>query len=217
MARGLVSRNWRGYAVSISHRRFAWPDGTAGAGEKAMTASSVCLSRPLTGQLTWTGTKTKAAGSRTRDRTQDKGLTQSVAAIRSGVLEVVQPLQDAIAVLEAQLTEANTRATRAESEVSSERVRTDILRDRLEATEARARDAEQAARIATDALKALRQAGEGGQEGEGAPASRLGRLAGAIGMAAAADLRRAVRLASWRPRAVLRRLWSRLRATWRER
>jgi hypothetical protein len=34
-------------------------------------------------------------------------------------------------------------------------------------------------------------------------------------MAAADDLRRTVRRASWRPRAVLRRLWRRLRTAWR--
>jgi chromosome segregation ATPase len=104
--------------------------------------------------------KDKDKGSREPDKGQDKGLTQAVAAIRSGVLEVVQPLQAAITVLEAQLTEANTRAARAESEVCSERVRADTLRDRLEATETRARDAEQAARIATDALNAARRAEE---------------------------------------------------------
>jgi hypothetical protein len=104
--------------------------------------------------------KDKDKGGREPDKGQDNGLTQTVAAIRSGVLEVVQPLQAAIVVLEAQLTEANTRAARAESEVSSERVRADTLRDRLEATEARAKEAEQAARIATDALNGARRAEE---------------------------------------------------------
>jgi hypothetical protein len=102
-------------------------------------------------------------------RTDDR--PDVTADIRTGVMEIIRPLQDAIAVLETQLTEANTRATRAEHSAASERVRADDLRDKLEAlqtelrqaqdsTEARARDAEQAARIATDALKALRQAEE---------------------------------------------------------
>ena len=47
--------------------------------------------------------------------------------------------------------------------------------------------------------------------------ARLGRLAGAIALPAADDLRRVVRRAVWRPRAVLRGLWARLRAAWRER
>ena len=33
-------------------------------------------------------------------------------------------------------------------------------------------------------------------------------------MAAADDMRRIVRRASWRPEAVLRRLWARMRASW---
>jgi hypothetical protein len=33
-------------------------------------------------------------------------------------------------------------------------------------------------------------------------------------MAAAHDMRRIVRRASWRPEAVLRRLWARMRASW---
>jgi hypothetical protein len=33
---------------------------------------------------------------------------------------------------------------------------------------------------------------------------------------AAHDLRRAVRVARWQPRTVLRRLWARFRAAWRE-
>ena len=33
-------------------------------------------------------------------------------------------------------------------------------------------------------------------------------------MAAADDMRRIVRRASWRPKAVLRRLWARMRALW---
>jgi hypothetical protein len=93
----------------------------------------------------------------------------ALADIRSGVMEIIRPLQDAIAVLEVQLTEANARAGRAEQAVTDERVRADVLRDKLEAlqselrqaqdsAETRAIDAEQAARIATDALRALRQA-----------------------------------------------------------
>lgn len=58
--------------------------------------------------------KDKDKGGKELDKGQDNGLSQAIATIRSGVLEVVQPLQDAIAVLEAQLTEANTRAARAE-------------------------------------------------------------------------------------------------------
>jgi hypothetical protein len=91
--------------------------------------------------------------------------------IRSGVMEVIRPLQDAIAVLETQLSEANARAIRAEQSVATERVRADDLRDKLEALQSelrqaqdsadtRARDAEQAAKIATDALRASRQAEE---------------------------------------------------------
>ena len=53
-------------------------------------------------------------------------------------------------------------------------------------------------------------------EGEGPPTPRLGRLAGAIALPAADDLRRVVRRAVWQPRAVLRGLWARLRAAWRE-
>jgi hypothetical protein len=102
----------------------------------------------------------KDKGSKEPDKGQDNGLTQAVAAIRSGVLEVVQPLQDAIAVLEAQLTEANMRAARAESEVSSERARADTLRDRLEAAETHAREAEAVARSALQTAEALRQAEE---------------------------------------------------------
>jgi hypothetical protein len=95
----------------------------------------------------------------------------ALADIRSGVMEVVRPLQDAIAVLEAQLTEANARATRSEQAVADERVRADILRDRLEALQAelrrtqhaaevRAGDAEQAARIALGTVETLRRAEE---------------------------------------------------------
>ena len=42
-------------------------------------------------------------------------------------------------------------------------------------------------------------------------------LVGAIALPAADDLRRVVRRAVWQPRAVLRGLWVRLRAAWRER
>jgi hypothetical protein len=95
----------------------------------------------------------------------------ALADIRSGVMEVIRPLQDAIAVLEAQLTEANARAGRAEQAVADERVRADVLRDKLEAlqsklrqaqdsAETRAKDAEQAARIATDALNVARRVEE---------------------------------------------------------
>jgi hypothetical protein len=81
----------------------------------------------------------------------------TLADLRSGVMEVIRPLQDAIAVLEAQLTEANARAVRADD-------RADVLRQQLdaartEATHAAARTeaAEEEARKAQDAAEALRQ------------------------------------------------------------
>jgi hypothetical protein len=51
--------------------------------------------------------------------------------------------------------------------------------------------------------------------GEGAPAPRLGRLAGAIALPAADDLRRIVRRAAWPP-TMLRGLGVRLRDAWAE-
>jgi hypothetical protein len=93
--------------------------------------------------------------SRPDDRTDvlAEGRPDILADIRAGVSEVIKPLQDAIAVLEAQLTEANGRAARADS-------RADILRDKLDALQIELQQAQQAARIATDALKATRHAEE---------------------------------------------------------
>jgi hypothetical protein len=110
-------------------------------------------------------------------------------------MEVIRPLQDAIAVLEAQLAEANARAVRAEDAVAGQRDRADGLRDRLDALQAELQQAQEATRIAIGALKA-RQAEEARK---------------ARGRIAADDLRRVVRLARWRPRSALRRLWARLR------
>ena len=53
---------------------------------------------------------------------------------------------------------------------------------------------------------ALRQA-------EGATGATQGGGKGGVGMAAADDMRRIVRRASWRPQAVLHRLWARMRAS----
>jgi hypothetical protein len=104
---------------------------------------------------------------------------------------------------------AETRADRAEAR--AEELRRDLDAARVIAVAAQ-HDA-QAARAETqkaqDAAEELRKE-NGGQEGEGAPTSRLGRLAGAIALPAADDLRRVVRRAVWQPRAVLRGLWARL-------
>jgi hypothetical protein len=108
------------------------------------------------------------------DKGQDKALAQIIAALRSDAMEVVKPLQDAIAVLEAQLTEANARTDRAEQALAGERSRADVLREQLDATRTalatahtqatdaatRAMAAEEAARIATDALNVARQVDE---------------------------------------------------------
>ena len=51
-------------------------------------------------------------------------------------------------------------------------------------------------------------------EGEGAAGASQGGGEGGVGMAAVDDMRRIVRRASWRPEAVLRRLWARMRASW---
>jgi hypothetical protein len=52
--------------------------------------------------------------------------------LREGVLEVIRPLQQAIGVLEAQLSEANARAAKAEQAAIDERLRADRLQARLE-------------------------------------------------------------------------------------
>jgi hypothetical protein len=69
---------------------------------------------------------------------------------------------------------------------------------------------------AQEAADVLRQA-EAAPEGEGPPAPRLGRLAGAVTMPAADNLRRSVRRAAWQPQAMLRSLWARFREAWRGR
>ena len=56
-----------------------------------------------------------------------------VADIRADVMEVIRPLQDAIAALRLQLDEANARALWAEQAVAGERAHADVLRDRIEA------------------------------------------------------------------------------------
>ena len=66
-----------------------------------------------------------------------------------------------------------------------------------------------------DAAEAIRQA-RCRPEGEGALAA-LWAAGGGIAVPAAGHLRRMVRRAAWQPRAVLRGLWARLRAAWRER
>jgi hypothetical protein len=91
---------------------------------------------------------------------KDNDLAQVVAAIRSDMMEVVKPLQDAIAVLEVQLTEANARADRAEADrrqaeqaAVGERARAEVLRDERD-------KAKEAARIVTDALDVAKRADE---------------------------------------------------------
>ena len=113
---------------------------------------------------------------------------------------------------ESRADQERSRADRAERSLEYERSRADALRDRLEAAKAELQQAQQTA----DALRLAER--EGRAKGDGAPVARLGRLEGEVRMTAAGgDLRRAVRLASWRPQVVLRRVWSRLRATWWER
>jgi hypothetical protein len=97
----------------------------------------------------------------------DNDLAQVVAAIRSDTMEVVKPLQDAIAVLETQLTEANSRAERADADRRQAEGRADILLARLDGTERERDEAREAARIATDALNAARRA-EDARKGRGA-------------------------------------------------
>ena len=85
--------------------------------------------------------------------------SDTIADIRADIMEVAQPLRDAIAVLRVQLDEANTRtvradvhaeqsearAMRAEEAVAAERVRADVLRDRLESAQAELRRAQEGA------------------------------------------------------------------------
>jgi hypothetical protein len=53
-------------------------------------------------------------------------------------------------------------------------------------------------------------------ERRGAAYAAPGTVGGGNSLAGGDDLRRVVRRAAWRPRAVLRGLWARLRAAWRE-
>ena len=87
-----------------------------------------------------------------------EGRPDVLADIRADVMEVIRPLQNAIAVLEAQLTEANARAVRAEQAVAGERVRADVLRDKLESLQAELRKAEETAVRLTDAEEAAKRA-----------------------------------------------------------
>jgi hypothetical protein len=100
--------------------------------------------------------------------------------IIADISEVIGPLQDAIGVLEAQLSEANSRAAKAEQAVAGERVRADVLRDRLEALQAELRQAQ-------DAAAALRQARKAARAARGrlrrAWAARRGREGVMIGLA----------------------------------
>jgi hypothetical protein len=92
--------------------------------------------------------RAKSRRDRHRDIDSDKGSDNvavgdsdsALEALRSGVLEVVKPLQDAIAVLEAQLIEANTRADRAEQVTTAERGRADRAEAGWEGERARADD-----------------------------------------------------------------------------
>ena len=53
------------------------------------------------------------------------------------------------------------------------------------------------------------------REGQGTLGPAQVNMAGRIAMPAADDLRRVLRRGAWRPRAVLRGFWARLRAAWR--
>ena len=122
---------------------------------------------------------------RARDASADTSADTSADApavmpadMSADISTVIKPLEGAITTLREQLAVANARAEHAEARAAgaeqvgaSERIRADLLRDRLEAlqselrqaqdtAESRARDAEQAARIALGTVEALRQAEE---------------------------------------------------------
>jgi hypothetical protein len=98
---------------------------------------------------------------RADDRTdvQAEDRPDILADIRAGIAEVIKPLQDAIAVLEAQLTEANGRADRAD-------IRADALRDRLAALQDELQQAQQAARTTRERLEDMKRA-EAGRQARG--------------------------------------------------
>ena len=85
-------------------------------------------------------------------------------------------------------------------------VRADDLRNRLDAMQ---RDLDAARASHHEAVQAA-----DARKARGAAGAAQGSGAGGVGMAAADDMRRIVRRASWRPEAVLRRLWARMRASW---
>jgi len=142
----------------------------------------------------------------------------ALADVHASIMEFVRPLQDAIAVLEVQLTEANTRAARAEQAVTNERVRADVLRDRLETLQSELAAAQESARVAEGQTAALRQV-EDARNASQAEAATLRAdveeahrlVTAAQELAQAAEQAEATRAAARRGQG----RWSRLRAAWR--
>ena len=90
------------------------------------------------------------------------------------------PRTDATAELREQLVEAKARAERAEAAASGERDRAEALRERLSDAEARAIQASAEALGALQQAEALTRAEQTRKANYGAPAPRVGRLAGAV-------------------------------------
>ena len=155
--------------------------------------------------------KSDDRGRREPDKGQDNDLALVVAALRSDTMEVIRPLQDAIAVLEAQLTEANSRTDRADQALAGERARADVLREQLDAAHTALVTAQGEA---TDAVARAEAAQIGQAEAEADTAELRRELAVAQHDAKAAQQSAEVMRQADEARKARGR-WSRLRAAWR--